>query len=538
MPLRKSEPYTFTPIGLTDSPDQTTSFPGACRMLQNLVVDRYNLHGWTSRPGVTVLKDITAAVGAGAVISVAMQIGSRVYGLAGPSGGTDAPFCYDLGTAALVTVTVAVGTTLPNAVAITGDWTPPTMALVSTKLLVTHPNTTGLNVQGYYFDLSNPAAPTFNKLQVTVAAGAQTWIAQAVSQFGNRAWYSVGNVVYYSDVLVPQTITNANQILTVGDTTNITASVGLPLSTSSQGVLQALILFKDHSIWQVTGDSALSTLALNQLSGSNGCVSPRTIVATPVGLLFMEYDGIRIVNQSGVVDYFNIDIVTPFTACTRPSRACAVFSNGTYRISLDTTFNSTSYTPVEFWFDFISQKWSGPHTFGFHVAVPYPELSTTYGGSVILARNDVTSKLLNSQIVQASTSVFTDNGASYQINLKTASMPDTGDMMEKCIVESTVELAPNQGPQNTYTFNALNDSGSIIGTCGVTTQPTVGIWGTGTWGTGTWSANSLNAHVYTMKWDKPIVTKKLSFSMTSTAIAGTSVKQFNLRYQVLGYMNA
>jgi hypothetical protein len=135
------------------------------------------------------------------------------------------------------------------------------MAVVSTKILVTHPgfSGTGSNFFGV-IDISNPAAPAWSS--ANLATNALTGVPTSVANFNNRAYFSVGNTLQFSDVLVPTTRSNASQALTVGDTTAITAQSGLPFQTTSGGVVGALVVFKQSQIWQVTGDPTTSNLAL------------------------------------------------------------------------------------------------------------------------------------------------------------------------------------------------------------------------------------------------------------------------------------
>ena len=82
----------------------------------------------------------------------------------------------------------------------------------------------------------------------------------------------------------------------MGGPDNLTGLSGLPIQTTSSGIVQGLIAFKDFEVWQVTGDPVTSNLLQNYLSLSIGCSSPRSIASGPLGVYFASRTGAFIVD--------------------------------------------------------------------------------------------------------------------------------------------------------------------------------------------------------------------------------------------------
>lgn len=534
MAIRNSKPITFLPTGLTDGSDQSETFPGACLTIQNLVFNKTDIGSIVARPGVTVATSFPGFTTPTNIVC-AMEIDGLVYGLVSTSrySGKDEPFCYDAVNNVFITISNVLTGNVPLTVATTGEWVPPTMDVVGVYLLITHPGASGSN-KFFWIDLTNPAAPAWSA--GNTSTNSLPSAPTAVAQYNNRAYYVCGNLVYWSAVLSPLTITNAGDALKVGDTSNITALSGLPIHTSSQGILGGLIVFKDESLSQITGDQATTNLSLNALSDAFGCSSPLTICAVPEGVAFMATDGVRIVmsSDSSVVLY-NTDLCMPFIRCTNLSRAVASFNNGIYRISLDTMDSSggTANSRADYWLDVLRRRWTGPHTF------KYDQVVST-GNSFLLSSNSIAGTFLKSDVLPSASTSYYDNSIGYDCVLLSANMPPSegGAMSTKCINESTVDLSVS-APNVNYQFNALSDRGVSIGTSSITPLTTsVTLWGASLWGSGLWSAGVAPFdHTYSIEWDKPVIYNKLQLQITVAAVPGVGIERMFFREQQLGYTN-
>lgn len=515
----------FIPSGLADGSNQNSNFDGSCKLLQNLIFDRVEHRRLIARPAVTSGIVFSPTFSSPGVISASIVIGSRVYGLIATSrnAGNDEPFCYDFSTAAFITISGVTSGNTPATPSTTGDWIPPTMAAITSKILVSHPGFSGANKLGW-FDLANPASPAWAAGNTT--PNGITGIATSVSNFNNRGYITVGNTAFITDSLLATTITNATQNIQLSASTDpITAGSGLPLTTGTQGILQSLILFKANETWQVTGDIALGTLALNQLSNSIGCSAPRTVSASPTGMFFMSADGIRQVTQSGIISDANSDLFQPFANAINPSRACAAWNNSVYRISINTTTYG-NISSQDLWLDTIYGRWNGPHTFTYDMVVPYHD-------KFLLSSSAHPGVMYLSQVV-SSNALFIEGGSTLACVMQSMHMNNADPMSEKLIIESTIEVN-NQFPQNTYNVTCLSEEGDILNIVSIINKGTAPIWGTMIWGQFTWSSSSSNPKTFLIPWTEPIVYKQLTMTINVSASSSIGIHSIMNRTNDLGY---
>lgn len=535
MAIRNGKPVRFTPKGLCDAFDATDAFPGACQLLSNLVFDQGNPEIVVARPGVGPL---IASFGASAFISVHIVIGAVAYGMVsnGVYPGYDFPFAFNLLTNTSILVSGTSGSNLPASPATSGPWTPPTMAVVSTKILITHPgySGTGSNFFGVV-DISNPAAPAYSSSNL--ATNPLTAVPTSVANFNNRAYFAVANTLQFSDPLNPLTRTNASQAVTIGDTTPVTVQSGLPIQTTSGGVIGALVVFKSSQIWQVTGDPATNNLALNYISLTTGCIAPRSVVQGPFGIFFAGVDAPYILNFLGTLVPlsskpgmdFPADLQVPFQNATVPSRISAAFAGNVYRVCLATLIQGVAQTN-DYWYDIRRKRWTGPHTFIYDCAAQY-------GNAFLLSSASQGGAFFISTTIPNSTSVYNDAGDSFLSHLRSANFPKTGQMAEVQVVESTIELA-SSGLAANFNLTALGDQGSTLGTCFVQTPPSGSVWGSFIWGQANWSSNASIPRVWTIPWPQALVFQKMSIDVSVTPVNETQIGTFFARYQNTGYTNS
>lgn len=145
----------------------------------------------------------------------------------------------------------------------------------------------------------------------------------------------------------------------------------VPLNNLLGGVLQSLMVFKEdegEAIFQVTGDYSGNPTpwAINRLNVSAGTKAPNTLVTTPYGLAFIDYDGLRLIDFSGnVSDPIGNNgqgVTQPFANAVFPSRMVAAFNRNIIRITVQNG-KETSNQFQEWWYDFNLKIWTGPHTF-------------------------------------------------------------------------------------------------------------------------------------------------------------------------------
>lgn len=546
MAISNSAPVRFTPRGLADAFDASDAFLGACQRLQNLIFDSSNPELCIPRPGVTLLVSLTTlGFVQPAFISIQAAVGTRIYGMVATARnpGRDEPFCYDTATQSVVAFSGVTAANTPVSPGTTGDWTPPTMASIGVYIIVTHPGFSGIGANFFgVMDLTNPAAPVWSS--ANTAANGLTAVPTAVANLNNRAWYAVGNQLQYSDVLLPLARASAGQALTVGDTAIVNALAGLPMQTTSSGVLAALTALKQTQTWQVTGDPTTNNLALNFLSLTVGTNSPRTVTQSTLGVYFLSTGGPYFIDPLGTlraltyrVDNPNPDLQTPFINALTPTRWAGGYTANLFRVCGPTALRGVAATN-DYWFDEHKRRWNGPHTFQYDCA-------SSLGGYFVLSSANNPGVLLQSQASPQLSSVYTDLGSPYTVTCLSATFPKVGDMCHKQVAESQIELggAPRGA---VYTITAEDEQGNDLDSVTITVPAgllllwgSVAQGGTGTiWGSGAlWaSQQSTPPRTYAVPWNAPLVFEKLQLSISAEANANVQIGTFYARYQKTGYM--
>src|SRR3984957_13191635 len=367
-------PLVWSPKGASDTLDASTAPAGAMTSLQNLIPDPTTKNLWQCRPaGISIANFTTGGFNTPTFISCWKVVGSRVYGMVSTARypGHDEPFVYDLVAQAFVAITGVTALNTPVSPETTGAWTPPNLDLIGVDFTVAHPGFDGAN--GYFgvLNIANSSAPTWTSQNTTGTAlvDPPSWVVN----FNGRCFYLVNPpsggqpAAYMSDPLNATQITNANQILTFYDNSPLTCAVGLPLNNQLGGVFQSLMVFKGvQNIYQVTDFNAN--------------------VGDPIGN-----------NGEG--------ISTPFINALVPSRMCASYNVGVYRVQVQ---NGVAIgNPQQWWYDTVRQLWSGPHT-------QAASLMAAYAGTFLVTIQGAGAIVFQSDPVQSSSSTFVENGTQMQ----------------------------------------------------------------------------------------------------------------------------
>lgn len=219
MPLRRSKPLTFRPHGVSDTLDASNSSAGSMGALTNLVPAPSTKSGFAPRPAANKTLDFVAGgFNTPGNTTAMLVIGSKVYGLISTARNAnhDEPFAYDLigGTFAVV-ANVTNGNT-PVTQPTSGDWTPPTMAMVGSRIYVTHPGFTGVGQSFFgFFDISG-----FSSTSITGSTHGTTTLDTLSSNVLQAGWQ------------VGMTISDAAADIPAGTTIVAIASNGLSVTLS------------------------------------------------------------------------------------------------------------------------------------------------------------------------------------------------------------------------------------------------------------------------------------------------------------------
>jgi hypothetical protein len=537
MALRRGRPLTIRPKGVSDAIDGTNTFPGAMAALTNLVPSPTTAGVFVPRPAAVQLTDFTGFTSPTAITAL-LVIGARIYGMisSGKTAGYDEPFCYDTSVPGFVAISGVTSANVPASPALTGAWTPPQMvAITSTKIIVTHKgfSGTGTNFFGV-IDITTPASPAWSSSNT--ASHALPAVPIAVQGFNGRAYYAVANALWFSDSLDPLTITNASQVLVLGDSQPVTALGGMPLANQVVGgAVQSLIVFKGAEFMaQITGDPATTNLTVNDLNIISGTLAPNTLVPTPYGLVYVAPDGVRIIGFNAQVSEplgaNGKGVNLPFINVLTPSRMVADFNENTLRVTVQNgTVSGDPYQ--EYHFDFSLKVWTGPHTCAAYMISSFHIGENTF----ITALVGTQAKLFTSTVTPHLDSVYTENSVALSWSYQTVLLPDNEQMAMNKVVQTSIAL---QLPAtSSVSVIAQNEVGEILDMVTITTSNVATtIWGSFTWGAAVWGAATGYFQQYFVPWNAPLVFKQASLLFSGTSYLGGAVGNLYLRYQILGYL--
>jgi hypothetical protein len=521
--------------------------------LQNLVPDPTTKNLWQCRVAAVKLMDFvfggsafstgfSLGFGAGnfpgaTFISCYKVIGSRVYGMVSTTrnAGHDEPFIYDIPSNSFVVISGVTAGNTPTSPATSGAWIPPNLDLIGSKIIVAHPGFNGVGANFFgVLDITNPAAPTWTA--ANTATNALIAPPQWVQNFNGRCFFLVNPVgqqpgAYMSDQLNPTVITNATQILTFGDNIPLTCAVGLPLENQLGGIIQSLIIFKGvTNLYQVTGDFSLTNLAVNALNVATGTFAPNTVVTTSKGIMFAAPDGVRVIDfNARVSDPIGLDgdgITAPFINSLVPSRMCAAYNSGVYRVQLQNGLAANN-PQQQWWYDAARNLWSGPHTQAASLMQPY-------AGTFIVTLQGAGASLFQSDPQQLSGSVFTENGVALQWQFATSMLPDTDEMAEVAMIQTTLHMALIAG--NTINVAAQDQDGVILDIVSVAPTGSSTLWGSFTWGAALWQGAANALYPRRLSWHFPIVFRRMQIVALGASAPNVKIGRLHLRYQILGYL--
>jgi len=550
--LRNTQPRLFSPKGVGDAFDEDHGFPGTCLQLKNLIRDTRQEDSWVCRPAAVRLTQFQGFTTPGQ-ISALTVINGIAYGMlaTGRNAGKDEPFAFNIAGGVFLTVSNVLADNVPFTQPTTGNWTPPTMALVGARLFVTHPGFAGTANFFGWFDLSSLGAPAWNAGNTTGTP--LPFVPVAVAQYMDRAWFAVNLVSGYSACYFTDTgtlnLTSATQILTFGDNTPISALHGLPFKNQLGGLIQSLIVFKGspngvYNMYQITGDSSQATqavvagsttitlssgLSVNALNCATTCLAPNSIVATPKGLFFVAPDGLRLMDWEGNVSPpiggMGKGVNAVFYQIVSPSRICAATNSNLIRISFDDILDAGIPTE-EYWFDLERGTWSGAHTFP-------ADLIASYGDSFVLAPHGMPGQLWQSDSHQTAASGFVEAGAQMVYSLDTAFVQDPGGINECSVIETSVIAGMPSATKIMVT--AYDEQGSPLDSAEYTAAGAASIWGSFVWGQANWAAASNYFGPRRIDWHRPLVYRRLRFSITGDCASGLRFAGIWFREERLGY---
>lgn len=531
MPILELTPHTCADSFYSIGREQPTSM----KLLSNFVPAPDSSDQWVPRPAATLFPG--SNIFTPGFVSAQIVIGNRLYGMVSSAlnAGKDQPFCYDLVTQALVSISGITAGNTPTSPATTGAWSPPHMELIGVKIIVTHSGFSGVGANFFgVIDTSNAGALTWTS--ANTATNLLPSVPVWVNQFGGRAYYFCNPVngqpaVLATDVLDPLTITNPTFVLTFGDNVPLLCGGTLALNNQLGGIIQGLVVFKVGAVnmFQVTGDFALFTTAINSFTVATGTLAPNSVTTTPKGLMFIAPDGLRIVDfQGNVSDPIGVagsGIAVPFLNSVTPSRIVAASNATTIRISTQNgvTLNNDQQ---EWCFDFSRGSWHGPHTFPI-------SLITEYGNSFVASPIGIKG-VWRSDIIPSVFSTYVENGSSYTCVYRSGRLFERAGLNELSSVKSIFYQGAGVGT-TTWTISILDDAENSLSSLGLQFITTQVVWDQFIWGSGASLGASQLLGAIEIPWQFPIVFDHFVIVISTNAALGVRIGKFFMEYQSTGY---
>lgn len=275
MALRHGKSVVLRPTGLSDTLDGSNAFAGAMQQLVNLVPDPSTDKVWQCRPGAVAVAGFPG-IGNG-FISGLLVVGNTAYGLMTTPTfpGFDTPFAFNLATNTAITVVGVTAANVPQSQPPSGDWTPPILAQVGTRIIVTDTGFGALGNQFGWFDVSGFSETTTGNVTMgsTIITGNPNILGVQPGMLLSALGYSLSGVVVLSTaqfVLVTAGQTHSNTTL---DNLVNTTGVAIGQVVSGTGIIPGTTVSAIVSPTQVTLSQAAIATGTIQVTFSGGTIT-------------------------------------------------------------------------------------------------------------------------------------------------------------------------------------------------------------------------------------------------------------------------
>ena len=157
-----------------------------------------------------------------------------------------------------------------------------------------------------------------------------------------------------------------------------------------------------------------------------------------------------------------------------------------------------------------------------------------YAGSFIVTQQAAGATLWQSDIVQSSSSTFVENGVQLTWVWGTPMLPDTDEMSEVAMIETTLHMALVTG--NPVNVVSQDQNGTVFDSVVITPAGSITLWGAFTWGQALWQGVANALFPRQLQWHFPVVFRRMGISASGNSANGLKIGRLHLRYQVLGYL--
>lgn len=362
--------------------------------------------------------------------------------------------------------------------------------------------------------------------------------------------------VYASSTIIPgleQTLYDQGQFWPVNAVLNIALNDGdfitglgvATVTTTIDNPSSPLIIFKNNSTWALFGDILDDdNAALVQLSGHIGCVSHRSIVNTPQGMIFVGTESIYLLRPDTIVP---TDIGWPIAPAVRaiPAayrfRVCATYHKQFYKVSMTPAGGMTNTT--QWWLDMrpgtdVGQapQWWGPHTIPPYVAMAVNRRSTLeqdrgYAFSQGLTATPTAILSVLQQENRRQDSYTTTGGLDTTIvsKFQTQSL-DGGQPFQRKIFTRT-RVNGRSGADTNLALAVTTDDGiSVIADALMIPGSPGAAWNVATWDTSVWGAESVFAEGESIFPAGRPRGRAIQALCTHNDLTGLDLRDFEMRY--------
>jgi len=248
-----------------------------------------------------------------------------------------------------------------------------------------------------------------------------------------------------------------------------------------------IIVFKERSIWQVTlsqvriGNFFVTIPTATMITGSHGCIAPRSIVPVENDLFFLSSKGVYVLGYEPNIaidvlrtNELSVKVRPTFAGISTSSKAgaAAAYYDFKYLIS----FPGTNQTMV---FDRERQAWTGPWTTDARVYEVYKDSSNEYH---LLYGSDS-----DPNVIEFDDTEINDQGSVIETRLRTKKF-DFGNWSVFKIIKDVLLHFRNLAGRVFVDINLENRSGRTTSAKSFTAQSTSGNsgWGASMWADAQW----------------------------------------------------
>jgi len=303
----------------------------------------------------------------------------------------------------------------------------------------------------------------------------------------DRLWLADAdnNAIYFSENLEPTNFAEASVLYPGNKDPNnpITGICPLTMTTSTEGIINILLVFRKNSIWTIGFDT--QPTYVDQLSGVIGCWDDKSICSTPFGVIFVGKDTVYQIGSTGEPQPIG-NIIKPIWdgshilrgRNTTYRRAASIYFNGFVHIAYPET---EVYNNREYYLDlrdYSNIGWFGDHS-GNNISCYAVDGNTLYAGS------STDGKVL--LLEQAS---YQDSGVDIGAELQTRLCSVDGSTYTTKIFK---RYGFNLLSEATTSFTVAYDieEGKITNSTSYPLTIDAGVWDTATWDSAKWWGGSV-----------------------------------------------